>query len=193
MKRVIEISSCLVLLATTFACSRSQPQPAPSIATQSPVASAPSDNYPTLAAQAQEMSDAFARKDYQRFVDLTYPKVIEMAGGRDKMLASMTQQIKEMEAEGVVPLSSSSGTPTQFIHDSGSIYALLPMTIKAKARDGVFQSEGSTIAVSSDGGANWTFVDASGKDHSELKAILPNVADRLNLPPEKKPVKIANN
>jgi len=37
------------------------------------------------------------------------------------------------------------------------------------------------------------FVDASGKDHSELKAILPNVADRLNLPPEKKPVKIANN
>ncbi|HBB94034.1 MAG TPA: hypothetical protein DC054_01470 [Blastocatellia bacterium] len=193
MKRVIEILSCLVLLATTFACSGNQPQRAPSIATQSPVASSPSDNYPNLAAQAQEMSDAFARKDYQRFVDLTYPKVIEMAGGRDKMLSSMTQQINEMEAEGVVMLSSSSGAPTQFVRDSGSIYALLPMTIKAKAKDGIFQSEGSTIAVSSDGGANWTFVDASGKDHSELKAILPNVADRLNLPPEKKPVKIANN
>jgi len=193
MKRVIEISSCLVLLATIFACGGNPPQPAPSIATQAPVASAPSDNYPTLAPQAQEMSDAFARKDYQRYVDLTYPKVIEMAGGRDKMLASMTQQIKEMEAEGVVMLSSSSGAPTQFVRDSGSIYALLPMTIKARARDGIFQSEGSTIAVSSDGGANWTFVDASGKDHTELNAILPNVADRLNLPPEKKPVKIANN
>jgi len=193
MKRVIEISSCLVLLATTFACSGNQSQNAPSIATQSPLASAPSDNYPTLAAQAQEINDAFARKDYQRFVDLTYPKVIEMAGGRDKMLSSMTQQIKEMEAEGVVMLSSSSGAPTQFVRDSGSIYALLPMTVKAKAKDGIFQSEGSTIAVSSDGGANWTFVDASGKDHSELKAILPNVADRLNLPPEKKPLKIANN
>src|SRR5207248_9877994 len=57
MKRVIEISSCLVLLAMTFACSGSQPQPAPSIATQSPVASAPSDNYPSLAIQAREMGD----------------------------------------------------------------------------------------------------------------------------------------
>jgi len=141
MKRVIEISSCLILLATTFACGNPSQQ-APSIAIQSPVASAPSDNYPNLAAQAQEMSDAFARKDYQRFVDLTYPKVIEMAGGRDKMLSSMTQQIKEMEAEGVVMLSSSSGAPTQFVRDSGSIYALLPMTIKAKAKDGIFQSEG---------------------------------------------------
>src|SRR5256885_6323453 len=170
MKRVIEISSCLVLLATTFACSRNEPQNAPSIATQSPVASAPSDNYPSLAIQAQEMSDAFARKDYQRFVDLTYPKVIEMAGGRDKMLSSMTQQIKEMEAEGVVMLSSSSGAPTQFVRDSGSIYALLPMTVKAKAKDGIFQSEGSTIAVSSDGGANWTFVDRSEEHTSELQS-----------------------
>jgi hypothetical protein len=89
-------------------------------------------------------------------------------------------------------LSSSSGAPTQFVEDSGSIYALLPTTIKAKAKDGVFLSEGSTIGVSSDGGANWSFIDASGKDHNELKAILPKVADRLNLPPEKKPLKIAN-
>jgi len=142
--------------------------------------------------QAKELSDAFARKDYQRFVDLTYPKVIELAGGRDKMLASMTQQIKEMEAEGVVTLSSSSGTPTQCIYHSGSIYALLPTTIRAKAGAGVFQTEGSTIAVSSDGGANWTFIDASGKDHSELKMLLPNVADQLKLPAEKAPVKISN-
>jgi hypothetical protein len=69
---------------------------------------------------------------------------------------------------------------------------VLPTTLKAKAKDGIFQSEGSMIGVSSDGGTNWTFIDASGKDHRELKTLLGNVVDRLNLPPDKRPVKISN-
>ncbi|HMH46060.1 MAG TPA: hypothetical protein VK557_21400, partial [Pyrinomonadaceae bacterium] len=102
------------------------------------------------------------------------------------------RQLKEMESEGVVVISSTSGAPTQFLHDSGSIYAVLPMTLKAKARDGIFQADSTMIGISSDGGASWTFIDAGGKDQSELKKLLPNVADRLNLPLEKKPVKIEN-
>jgi len=193
MKQVIVVLSCLIWLSTILACSRNEPQKAPSITTQSPVASTASDNYPNLATQAKEVSDAFARKDYARFADLTYPKVIEMVGGREKMLAELNRQLKEMESEGVVLISSTSGAPTQFLHDSGSIYAVLPMTLKAKAQDGIFQAESTMIGISSDGGATWTFIDAGGKDQSELKKLLPNVADRLSLPPEKKPVKIGNN
>ena len=185
------VAACVIVCSLTLACS-GKPSNTNASATTTAASTAPSDNYPSLAAQAKEMSDAFARRDYERFADLTYPKVIEMAGGRDKMLAGMTKQIREMEAEGVVMLSSSSGAPTQFVHDSRSIYALLPTTLKVKAKDGVFQSEGSTIAVSSDQGSNWTFIDASGKDHSELKALLPNVADRLKLPAEKPAVKISS-
>ena len=172
-----------------LACNRTEPNK--TSATTSPPATT-NDNYPNLVVQAKEMNDAFARKDYGRFADLTYPKVVEMVGGRDQMLRGVVQQLKEMEAEGVVVLSSTSGLPTQFIHDSGSIYAVLPTTLKAKAKDGIFQSEGSMIGVSSDGGTNWTFIDASGKDHRELKTLLGNVVDRLNLPPDKRPVKISN-
>jgi hypothetical protein len=48
------------------------------------------------------------------------------------------------------------------------------------------------IAVSSDEGANWKFIDASGKDYGELKKLLPTIADDLKLPPDKPPVKISN-
>ena len=189
MRVVLLILSCLLLLAAMLACNRTEPNRTSATSSQPATAN---ENYPNLATQAKEMNDAFARKDYGRFADLTYPKVIELAGGRDQMLKGITQQLKEMEAEGVVPLSSTTGSPTQFLHDSGSIYAVLPMTVKAKAKDGIFQSEGSMIGVSSDGGTNWTFIDSSGKDHRELKTLLPNVVDRLNLPAEKPPVKISN-
>ena len=167
------------------------------IAGQSPAAgqspTAASESYPNLVAQAQEVNDAFRRRDFAKMLDMTYPKVVEAAGGRDRMLSSFTREMKEMEAEGVVVLSSTAGFPTQIIHVSGSIYAVLPTTLKVKARDGIFQTEGSMIGISSDGGKNWTFIDAGGKDQKELRSILPDVVDKLNLPPEKQPVKISNN
>jgi hypothetical protein len=184
------IACSLVLLSLTVACAQKEAQKTPAVATPSPAATA--ENYPSLAVQAKEVNDAFSRKDFARFMDLTYPKVIEMAGGREQMVAAMNKELKEMESEGVVLLSSTSGPPTQFIHDAGSIFAVLPITLKVKAQDGIFQSEGSMIGISSDGGVNWTFIDSSGKDLSELKKLIPGIADKLSLPPAKPPVKISN-
>ena len=109
------------------------------------------------------------------------------------MISALTKGLKEMEAEGVVVLSSTAGAPTQIIQVSGSVYAVVPTTLKVKAQDGVFQTESSMVGISSDGGATWTFIDAGGKDRSQLKSLLPDAADKLNLPPEKQPVKISNN
>jgi hypothetical protein len=131
------------------------------------------------------------RKDYARVIDLTYPKLVELGGGREKLLAAMTKEMKAMEVEGVEIISSTSSAPSQFVHDATGIYAVLPVTSKLKAKDGIFQTEGSLIGISHDGGQNWTFVDAAGKDQTELKKILPNL-DKLNLPPEKAPVKVAS-
>ena len=149
------------------------------------------ENYPNLTVRAKELEDALSRKDYGKVVDLTYPKLVEYAGGREKLLTAMTNELKTMEAEGVEIISSTSSAPSQFVHEANGIYAVVPITSKFKAKDGVFQVEGSLIAISTDGGQNWTFVDATGKDQTELKRILPNV-DKLNLPPEKPPVKVAN-
>lgn len=149
------------------------------------------ENYPNLAARAQELMDAVAQKDYAKIVDLTYPKVIEVGGGREKLLAATTDEVKSMEAEGVVIISSATSAPTQILHDGGAIFAVVPVTTRVKATSGTFQTEGSLIGISTDGGANWTFVDATGKDQTELKTVLPNL-DKLNLPPEKAPVKISS-
>ena len=193
---------CAIALVT-IACNSRQETPNKLERTQSPVAgqspvtaqspATESANYPVLVAQAQEVNDAFQRRDFARMVDLTYPKVIEAAGGRDKMIAALAKEMKEMEDEGVSVLSSTAATPTQIVHVSGWIYAVVPTTLKVKAKGGIFQTESSMIGISSNAGATWTFIDAGGKDHSELRRLLPDATDKLNLPPEKQPMKIANN
>jgi hypothetical protein len=97
-----------------------------------------------------------------------------------------------MEHEGVKLLASSAGAPTQFLHEADAVYAVLPLTLKVKATDGVFQSTGSLIGVSADGGNNWTFIDASGKDQKELKQLLPNKLEKLKLPTDQAPTKITD-
>jgi hypothetical protein len=179
----------VALLSLTFGCGPREPEKTPAPA-QSPAAFA--DSHPRLGAQAKEVSDALGRRDFARIVDLTYPKLVESFGGREKMIASMTREMKQMETEGVVLLSSTVGAPTQILNDSGSIYAVLPTLSQVKAKGGVFQTDGSMIGISADSGANWTFLDTGGKDPGQLKILLPNVADKLNLPPEKEPVKISD-
>lgn len=107
------------------------------------------------------------------------------------MTATMKEEIKGMETEGVVLLSTTPGSPTNFVHDAGSIYAVVPITVKIKAQDGIFQTESTLIGISSDGGADWTFIDAAGEDEKKLRMLLPNTLDKLKLPAEKPPVKIS--
>src|SRR5262245_33153421 len=182
LKRRDQVCLLALSLLVSLAC-KSAPKPLS--------ASSAAEKYPKLPVRAKELADALGRKDYEKVVDLTYPKVIEIGGGRDKLLAAMTSELKSMEAEGVEIISSTPSSPSQFYQDATGIYAVVPMTSKFKAKDGTFQVEGSLIAISTDAGQNWTFVDATGKEQTELKKILPNL-DKLKLPPEKEPVRVAN-
>ena len=190
-------SLSILLLLLTIACTKkeSQPNQAP-VATQSPApAQSPAttvESYPSLVAQAQEVNDALRRRDFARMVDLTYAKVTEAAGGRDKMIAAFAKGMKDMESEGVSVLSSTAEAPTQIVHASNWIYAVVPTTLKVKAKEGIFQTESSMIGISADKGASWTFIDAGGKDHTQLKSLLPTPTDALKLPAEKEPVKISD-
>jgi hypothetical protein len=154
--------------------------------------SAAAENYPSLTARTKELCDAFTNKDYLKVLELTYPKVVETAGGRDKMLAIMKDEIKGMETEGVVLLSTTPGPPINFVHEAGSIYAVVPLTVKIKAQDGIYQTEGTLIGISADAGASWTFIDAAGEDEKKLRMLLPNTLEKLKLPAEKPPVKVSS-
>lgn len=167
----------LVFLGSGFVCGQNQSSLAPSIQSSSIFA-----NYPNLEAQAREYGDAFVRKDNQRLVELTCPKYIEIAGGKQNVISMATGTERQMEAEGVRVLSWVPTEASQLVGDSGSLYAVVPMTMRMKARAVVFDSHECLIGVSIDQGEHWTFVSSGCVS---LKDAFPQVAERLVLCPEK--------
>src|SRR5689334_13342092 len=47
--------------------------------------------------KAQEVGEALKKDDYAKVVDLTYPKVVEVIGGREKMIGALTDGMKQLK------------------------------------------------------------------------------------------------
>ncbi len=146
-------------------------------------------DYGKLKSQAEEINQAFVRKDFGRVADMTFPKLVEILGGRARLIAFLEQSVRSMEAEGFAIISVSVGEPSDVLNDGKQLFAIVPTTMKIKVSEGILVAQAFRIANSKNGGENWTFVDgSSGLDKQKLKVLFPTVADRFRLPESKPPV-----
>ena len=174
------------LLVTQVACAKT-PSAANAPSPQS--TSTASKQYPNAKAQANQLNDAVLSGDYEKAADLTYPKLIELIGGRAKYLAVLKGGMNETQSDRFRIISTVSDDPTDIIEIGSDVYAILPTTMKIKVAEGILVGQSSLIGVSNDRGEHWTFVDAGkGFSHEQLKTLFPAVADRLKVPEQKRPV-----
>ena len=140
--------------------------------------------------QAQELSEAMIKGDYNKAADLTYPKLVELMGGRAKFVSETEKIFKEMEAQQMRIVSNVVGEPHDIVEVKNEIYAIVPTEMRMKLPDGILASEAFMIGVSKDGGQNWTFVDAAAaREGGEgLKMMFPDAASQLRVPEVKRPV-----
>lgn len=145
-------------------------------------------DYKRLKSQAEESSTAFLKGDYARLVDLTYPRLVELGGGRAQMIANIEKEMKEMKAQGVAVISMSFDDPTQVIKIGEELFAVLPSTMKMKVPSGILTGKSFMLGISSDNGAHWTFVNGSSLDEKGIKTLFPAALGKLKIPKEEKPV-----
>ena len=146
--------------------------------------------FKNLKVQAGQLTDAVLRADYERAADLTFPKLIELMGGRQRFISVMETGMKEVQSEQFRITSITVGEPRGVVEAESQIYAIVPTTMRIKVREGILVGEAFMIGVSKDGGKNWTFVDSGGRsmDKSKLKILFPAAADKLRIPEIKRPV-----
>ena len=165
-------------------------QAAPSAAKPTPAqAASSSSKYPNARKQADQLAEAILVGDYEKAADLTYPKLVELIGGRAKFIAGLERSMKEIQSDTFRAISTVAGDAIDVIEVGSDVYAIIPTTMKFKVPEGVLVAQAAMIGFSNDRGENWTFVDAGkGMSLPHKKMLFPAIADRLKLPEEKRPV-----
>ena len=138
-------------------------------------------------ASAEESGRAFMSGDFATLADYTYPKIVQKAGGRAKMIAFLEAGKKQMESEGFEPLSYTVGEPKEIVRVGIKLFAIVPMTLKAKYRGGVLTQRSYMLGVSAERVRVWTFIDGSSLDESKLRALVPEAVGRIKLPNQEAP------
>src|SRR5207244_924679 len=79
--------------------------------------------------QAMIMAQSMAEGDYKTLVNYTYPKAVEMAGGKEKMATMIAGAMQQMKAANVNFESATVGNPGKFYKAGKEIHCLLPETL----------------------------------------------------------------
>jgi hypothetical protein len=177
---LVTLSALLVL---QFGCGRQNTSPTGSSTSSS------ERRYPKLKTQADQFNQASLTGDDDRVVELTYPKLIDLMGGREEFLANADAIRSEMESQQLRVLSATAEDPKEIIEVNNKIYAIVPVSMRMKAQEGVMVGRSFMIGVSEDRGENWRFVSAgSGQlDAEQLKLLFPDAADKLQIPEDEEP------
>ncbi|QEC44015.1 hypothetical protein [Pseudobacter ginsenosidimutans] len=146
------------------------------------------DHSKSIKEQAEKMGELLVKKEYDSFARYNHPTILEMMGGKQKMIEVLEKSINEMEAEGISFTKVSFGQPSTVIPVKNELQCTVPQEIEMKMPNGRMVTKSTLIAVSEDNGKTWWFLDTAGKDISVMKQILPNLSSKIVIPEKEEPV-----
>ena len=143
---------------------------------------------------AAEDGVALASGNYARLADLTYPKLVELLGGRDEMIEMLRRGSEDMKAHGSAILATEVSAPKDIVVAGDKQFAIVPMVVRIHVPEGSLRSNGYLIALSEDRGNTWKFIDGAGlhkaaeTERETLAKIVPGFPVQLSLPEWQPPV-----
>lgn len=132
-----------------------------------------------LNSNLQTMKKFFLAEDYENFADYTYPKVIEMMGGKSNMVKATRQGMNKMKNEGFSFTDLSFKNPSEIITKGNERQCSLNQILTMETPQGKIESEYTLIGISDNNGQSWTFIDTSGKSKETMLKYFPNLHDEI--------------
>jgi hypothetical protein len=138
--------------------------------------------------KAVEVGQAFLKGDYAKVADLTYPKIVEALGGREKMITATEAAVKRLRAQGITFKSYAVKEPSEFLTEGTNTFTVVPTVIEMTIPGGRSISRSFLLGVSPDSGKTWTFADGTGlQSQPDREKLLPKLPAALKLPAEQEP------
>jgi hypothetical protein len=93
-----------------------------------------------------------------------------------------------MKAQGFAFEKISIGSPGKFYKAGTEIHCLIPETLVMKTSKGRMAAKSNLLAISKDGGKNWSFLDLNQSTINSVKTLFPNFNNNLIIPKPAQPV-----
>ncbi|MBS1748195.1 MAG: hypothetical protein JST21_18705 [Bacteroidetes bacterium] len=147
----------------------------------------------SLKQDANKMSAAFLASDYTTFAKYTYPAILQMMGGTNNMSEVLSKTTANMKAQGMSFSNITFGEPSAIVKSGNELQCTIPQHTEIKlSAGGRIIATSTLIAISTDNGKSWTFIDTSNKDMATLHKALPNLSSAITIPPPQPPVRYNN-
>jgi hypothetical protein len=137
--------------------------------------------------QAMNMANALIKKDFPAFIKYMHPNIIKLAGGKEKALQRMDTVNAMATQFGATIKRIVIGNPDKIINYKNQLQVTLPETSELSSGFGNVSLETTLIAISSDAGKNWYFIDTSVYNMKDVKKALPDLSPELVIPAPKPP------
>ncbi len=141
-----------------------------------------------IKARAEMCVKALQTGEYNQFIEFTYPKLVELIGGKVKMIALLEKGMKGMKADGFELTAVAVQEPREVVKFGSQRFVIVPYFLTVKAPNGKITSETFLLGVADSLNAIWTFVDGQNLNDAAMKQLFPNVYGKLKLPERKPPV-----
>lgn len=142
---------------------------------------------------AQDMCTALQNKEYYGYVKYVHPEVINMThGNTTQFVANVQKQYSILEDAGSKITDIHAGNPSTIIDTAGELQCVIPQVMQMKIKGGTIETLTRIIGVSKDKGETWHFIDANGKDITNVRYVFPTISSRHPLPPNPQPKFVAD-
>jgi len=131
---------------------------------------------------AKKSADAQLALNIDEYLNYMHPNIIEMGGGKDLAKQAVQQQLNTYKSMNVDVVSITHGDPGPLVQAGSELHCIVPATTKLAQGDAEFDSVNNWLAISSDDGQSWAFVDMSYYDANSLKIYLPDYNSALVYP-----------
>jgi hypothetical protein len=135
--------------------------------------------------QLTKMEEAFKQQDFETFAEFMHPDVLRMSGGAEVFASQMRKGMSEMEAQGTKVLNVKHGEPSKIVKVDKELQCTVPQTTEFQFPGETKTINSTLVAISSDSGQHWYFVDTNGKDWETVRRLIPSLSRELVLPGRK--------
>ncbi len=134
---------------------------------------------------AAKYSKSLVNAEWEKVLDLTYPEIITKNGGRQAMINKSKAFEQEMQQRGFELQKAELSDPLEIYPSGKFLMCAVPMRLTFNGPLGKLYSESSLLAVSSDDGKSWTYIDMAQVQINQLAEIFPEINSKLSIPPKR--------